>query len=285
MSDLRDVAQICEKLKMNAAYREGGTGTAKATGASMAVAPVKIAGARREYGMVLTQFSVDTFRTVVCPNKDGCDNSDCLYYHNELERRRPSDCKYVSKICQQVLENGKYVDPANCAKGDDCEFCHTKNELYYHRDNYKKKLCQRRGCGYGKFCPDIHPEEAKAEPKKAAESAELKELESELAKCRRKMEKLKAEKQDLKKQLVSSAPHGCIEREGSQREIPRGVEVRQLQRGHLFHLLLHAEMQTQVLRDVQGEADGELLLRQGGERRAVGDQSRKGRKREQRRRR
>ena len=102
----------------------------------------------------IQNFSLDTFKTIICPNKDSCDNANCLYYHNELERRRLR--QYENTLCSHVNDGIKYLSPSNCGEGEECKHCHTKNELYYHPLNYKKEVCKRVHCTYGSLCSDIH---------------------------------------------------------------------------------------------------------------------------------
>ncbi len=102
---------------------------------------------------------VNTYKTVRCPNP-ACADLHCQYYHNSLERRRADWRRYRPEMCSIVFVNNRYEPPSSCPRGDICEYCHTKNELYYHPQNYRKKLCTRQPCRYGRLCPDIHPDSA-----------------------------------------------------------------------------------------------------------------------------
>eukprot|EP00826_Nyctotherus_ovalis_P017608 TRINITY_DN15192_c0_g1_i1.p1 TRINITY_DN15192_c0_g1~~TRINITY_DN15192_c0_g1_i1.p1 ORF type:complete len:331 (+),score=78.16 TRINITY_DN15192_c0_g1_i1:467-1459(+) len=113
---------------------------------------------------VVSKFSVETYKTAAC-KKELCRDKNCLHYHNTLERRRTGKYKYKNSMCSHVFVDGKYVDPSFCLNGDNCQYCHTKNELYYHKDNYKKNQCKRHSCRYGQYCPDIHSGEATSNPK------------------------------------------------------------------------------------------------------------------------
>ena len=102
-------------------------------------------------------FDIDLFKTIKC-NKEHCtDYFHCLGYHNALERRRNvKNFYYEAIMCSHTFIDGKYKDPKDCINKDNCLYCHTKNEYYYHPKNFRIKHCQRRKCSYGKYCPDIH---------------------------------------------------------------------------------------------------------------------------------
>ena len=107
----------------------------------------------------LPPFDLSTYKTVKC-SEESCAVDDCELYHNNLERRRnPEHFYYEDERCTKTFKDGKYLDPAECSKGDKCKLCHTKNEFYYHEKNYKTKDCNRELCKYGDYCPDIHKDE------------------------------------------------------------------------------------------------------------------------------
>ena len=100
-------------------------------------------------------FDIKTYKTEGC-EKPECKNNQCVYYHNDLERRRnPSDYNYEPKLCPYIYKK-EYLPPDNCPKKDKCTLCNTKNEYKYHPVNYKTKLCNRDPCTYGSYCSDIH---------------------------------------------------------------------------------------------------------------------------------
>eukprot|EP00826_Nyctotherus_ovalis_P019925 TRINITY_DN16209_c0_g2_i1.p2 TRINITY_DN16209_c0_g2~~TRINITY_DN16209_c0_g2_i1.p2 ORF type:complete len:259 (-),score=57.04 TRINITY_DN16209_c0_g2_i1:156-932(-) len=106
---------------------------------------------------IMPPFNIDTFRTVECPSSTKCKRPDCTYFHNELQRRRnPKLFNYNNGLCPYIIKEGKLISPANCSQGDKCNFCHTENELCYHKLNYKKKPCERKPCLREAYCPDIH---------------------------------------------------------------------------------------------------------------------------------
>ena len=99
-------------------------------------------------------FDVSVFKIDKC-QEDACLNPKCISYHNKLERRRVGVYKPIP--CKSVYFDKCFHEPSICAKNDNCDYCHTKNELYYHPDNYKKSVCNRpTPCKYAEQCPDIH---------------------------------------------------------------------------------------------------------------------------------
>jgi len=118
---------------------------------------------------VSTTFSLDTFKTMACklPGYCGQDPHLCLNYHEDKERRRPPKLfRLVNEICSYA-QPGKDSEfyPHLCQKGDHCEKIHTRYELLYHNENFRKiKNCTRtREKGRCKFfitCYGIHPEDS-----------------------------------------------------------------------------------------------------------------------------
>ena len=140
INDLRNVIEIIRKFEEK-----------EKSNASSEILPNEIASPKLE------SFSVEIYRTLPCPKMKTCTNRNCLYYHTKLERRRnPTQYSYINKLCPNVKNGIKYLDPSNCSEGELCRYCHTKNELNYHPSNYKVKLCKMRKCHKGILCPDIH---------------------------------------------------------------------------------------------------------------------------------
>lgn len=118
---------------------------------------------------VPTTFYLNSFKTMECklPGYCGQDAHLCLNYHNEQERRRPPKLfKLINEICNYA-QPGKDSDfyPHLCQKGDHCEKIHTRYELLYHQENFRKiKTCTRpkeRGrCKFFLTCYGIHPEDS-----------------------------------------------------------------------------------------------------------------------------
>ena len=102
LRDLRDIHEIFKKLKANAE------------------APIindTIYTSVLEKPK-LTEFSLDTYKTIECPDKDGCNTKYCLYYHNEFEQRRnPTKYPYYKDSCSNIYSNGRFDNPKNCEIG------------------------------------------------------------------------------------------------------------------------------------------------------------------------
>jgi hypothetical protein len=124
----------------------------------------------------LQDFSIDIFKAIECPNKDSCISVNCFYYHNEFERRRLK--QYENTLCPSVNDGVRYLHPDNCKEGEECKYCHTKNELRYHPLNYKKQVCKRVHCTYGSVCSDIHINELSLTELKATKEMVKKENEN-----------------------------------------------------------------------------------------------------------
>jgi len=169
-NDLRNIPQIINKFKTNFRME------------------ILKEAEESKVNEILSEFCLDTFRTLGCPNKEECNNKSCLYWHNILERRRnPKIHNYDNIMCSKTFNGEKYLDPTTCSNGDECGHCHTKNELYYHKENYRKKNCMRSKCAYGGFCPDIHAEFSNVE------------------KYKRKINNLLKKNEDLKSKNVRSS--------------------------------------------------------------------------------
>eukprot|EP00826_Nyctotherus_ovalis_P020278 TRINITY_DN16357_c0_g1_i1.p1 TRINITY_DN16357_c0_g1~~TRINITY_DN16357_c0_g1_i1.p1 ORF type:complete len:673 (-),score=140.62 TRINITY_DN16357_c0_g1_i1:36-2054(-) len=145
-------------------------------------------------------FDVENYKTRLCKNKE-CKDKDCLDYHNALERRRNlSVWHYENKHCAHTYKN-KYLNPANCPKGDNCGECHTKNEFWYHPKNYKANPCGRSPCLYNERCPSLHEDE-------------IEKLKERFDKLEVNVEKLKKKENDLKcpvcKKLVEGPDDAVI---------------------------------------------------------------------------
>lgn len=120
----------------------------------------KSLSSKQQKDVIIPPFDINSYKTMPCQD-DKCSSNECKYYHNNLERRRKIDKdEYMNTYCQSVqTEEGKLQEPEHCPKKDNCRFCHTKNEFYYHPENFKKKPCKRAKCNYGVYCPDIHGNE------------------------------------------------------------------------------------------------------------------------------
>ncbi len=200
ISDLRDIQKLYSQLKQPAKPLSSAQKPTTSLKSQSQPAVVSKQPKKR-----LTAFSQDTYKTLKCPEPTACQDPMCLHYHNPLEQRRPpSKFRYVAEICPEVYRNGRFVDPTMCMKGNFCEFCHTKNELYYHADNFRKKECTRRPCRYGPHCPDIHRSAGYAaepeEKKRRGGDTSTDSVKGE----KRKVEKLQAKIAGLEKELAAA---------------------------------------------------------------------------------
>ena len=64
---------------------------------------------------------------------------------------------YTSELCSFIAKK------KHCPQGDNCIYCHTRVEEFYHPDKYKAKFCQSylstTGlCDYGEYCSFAHNE-------------------------------------------------------------------------------------------------------------------------------
>lgn len=82
-------------------------------------------------------------------NSDHHERKTCIYYHNDLDRRRPLSINYTHELCQPRCKN------------ENCLFSHNKIEQVYHPRRYKTKFCQTyinsaAKCDYKEFCAFAH---------------------------------------------------------------------------------------------------------------------------------
>lgn len=102
---------------------------------------------------------MDYFKVHRCPIEKQHNFKRCIYFHNELDRRRdPTKYFYGSEFC------GPKRATDFCELGDACRFAHTKVEQAYHQDKYRNKFCNHypdalSNCPYGKYCSYAHSEE------------------------------------------------------------------------------------------------------------------------------
>jgi hypothetical protein len=90
----------------------------------------------------------------------------CFNYHEEEEKRRPPNVFEISnEICNMAMPD-KYSKfyPHLCQRKDYCNKIHSRYELLYHTDNFKKvKNCTREKingrCKFYLTCYGIHPED------------------------------------------------------------------------------------------------------------------------------
>lgn len=102
-------------------------------------------------------FSIETFKTRFCDKKFTHDERTCTFYHNALDKRRKNI--FSTEPCKNVFDSGLGIfSDKVCENGDACKNAHTKIEVLYHEDNYKKSPCTSNPCELGEICPNIHQE-------------------------------------------------------------------------------------------------------------------------------
>ena len=126
----------------------------------------------RSYTSILeypTEFSLETFKVLPCrlSGQCGIDSHLCFGYHDIKERRRPPRLfQLLNEVCPfaQPDKNSDFY-PQICIKGDHCDKFHTRYELVYYPDNFRKiKQCVRQPskitgkCPYILTCYGIHKE-------------------------------------------------------------------------------------------------------------------------------
>jgi len=205
LKDLRNIEWFCEKIKSNAAilkkFIKNDSEINESSENSIQISEniTKIETPKPENVNPYNDNSIiKQFKTLPCENPNCSNIYQCEKYHNSYEKRRQYGFfKYCAEICENVYKNGKFLDPGLCENGEECKFCHTKNEWYYHPENYKKKECHRSKCPYGKFCPDIHKTLNCAEISNADYENMKKEYENLKIKLH-KLEKIKAKSMNYK---------------------------------------------------------------------------------------
>ena len=109
----------------------------------------------------IKEFNLNTFKLFKCNNKK-CEKDThlCYKYHDEREKRRaPFLYRYINEKCEEIEIKNK------CKNKDFCNKCHTRNELNYHKLNFRKRvLCIRKikngKCIFIDTCYGYHDEKA-----------------------------------------------------------------------------------------------------------------------------
>ena len=149
---------------------------------------VDLQGGHARQPDVLGQMSHDElckFRTTWCTKRYDHDHDLCGFAHVEVNggwlRRNPSTHDYRDEMCKNVSTTGdKRVSPNlfvvnECPKGVYCEYAHSAEEIAYHPNRYKIKVCasahpRSGGCTLGDVCPHLHPSDSTRPIKKPSES-------------------------------------------------------------------------------------------------------------------
>lgn len=108
---------------------------------------------------MVEQLDLDYFKVHRCGREEQHNFKRCVYFHNELDRRRdPRKWDYGSELCPAVRQGEL------CAYGDRCDYAHTKVEQAYHPSKYRNKFCINypanvEACPYSSYCSYAHHED------------------------------------------------------------------------------------------------------------------------------
>lgn len=142
----------------------------------------------------LTPVDLDKFRTTWCAKRYEHDPSICSFAHVEINggwlRRDPVLFRYSPEMCPDIVSAAQVLGTTNvpaelkgclfnrCPRGKNCDKAHSREEVQYHPDVYKKALCPsvRKGqeqdhghhhhhgskaskqpCKLRDVCPLLHP--------------------------------------------------------------------------------------------------------------------------------
>jgi len=118
----------------------------------------------------MSAFELGKFRTTWCSKRYDHDCSLCGFAHVEINRgwlrRDPAVHRYCDEMCPKVYS----VPPGSemegcifnaCPNGVKCEFAHSLEEVQYHPNQYKTKVCPDhvagKTCDLRDICPFSHP--------------------------------------------------------------------------------------------------------------------------------
>eukprot|EP00930_Biecheleria_cincta_P068809 TRINITY_DN56634_c0_g1_i1.p1 TRINITY_DN56634_c0_g1~~TRINITY_DN56634_c0_g1_i1.p1 ORF type:complete len:1116 (+),score=194.56 TRINITY_DN56634_c0_g1_i1:181-3528(+) len=109
---------------------------------------------------LLSEKGLARFRTKRCERllaSGQCSFGDkCQYSHDsEWLRRNPIKVPYAPDLCPCVARSGI----SGCAKGLDCSFAHSSEEVLYHPRRYKRVSCAGSSDCRGYYCPFAHNQE------------------------------------------------------------------------------------------------------------------------------
>lgn len=105
-------------------------------------------------------------RTTWCAKRYDHDHSFCAFAHVGINRgwlrRNPSLHHYKPVMCPFVkpLPDAKDCYVNMCPLGVECNHSHSREEIVYHPESYKRQLCKKAhgACPLGDICPNIHAE-------------------------------------------------------------------------------------------------------------------------------
>jgi len=124
------------------------------------------------------------FRNSWCMKRYDHDHDLCGFAHVDVNggwlRRNPSIHAYKDEMCIHVSKaSDKQISPTpfflnECPNGIHCENAHSLEEIIYHPNRYKSKMCgslhpKSAGCQLGDVCPNLHPPDSARPLKKQTE--------------------------------------------------------------------------------------------------------------------
>jgi hypothetical protein len=123
-----------------------------------------VGGAANDGNEYMDQQGLSMFHTTWCAKRYDHDHSLCAFAHIEVNRgwlrRDPFIYKYKPVLCASIiplLASGDCFMNV-CPKGVDCDHAHSREEIIYHPESYKKNPCKNAAntCPLRDICPYTH---------------------------------------------------------------------------------------------------------------------------------
>ncbi len=116
---------------------------------------------------VLSNQEAAAFRTTWCSKRYDHQHELCGFAHAEVNggwlRRNPAVFEYSEEMCpfvHKLQKDSKVLVLHECPNGIRCPKAHSLEEVAYHPNQYKTRICQQRQCSFGDVCPNFHPVES-----------------------------------------------------------------------------------------------------------------------------
>ena len=112
----------------------------------------------------MNQRGLSQFHTTWCAKRYDHDHSLCSFAHIEVNRgwlrRDPFSYKYKPVICPSIIPLQTFGDCFIniCPRGINCDHAHSREEIIYHPESYKKNPCSSaaNACPMRDICPNTH---------------------------------------------------------------------------------------------------------------------------------